>query len=84
MQFKDKIEESDFDFMLRNAFYHVPAGVRTTGDFAGEKYDEFWWRSCALEPDDLKGTGGYLIVWLHEDGSFNTHHTYHYPPEIYT
>lgn len=74
MQFKDKYEKADLEYMLEHVFYHVPAGVRTTGDFAGESYAEFWWHPT-------KGESGYVMVWF--DGeTFSSFHTYRYPPDI--
>lgn len=70
------------EYMLANAFNHIPAGVRKYGDLAGEEYDEFWWRDCILHDGDWQGTQGYLILWWH-DGNLVTHHTYTYPPNIY-
>lgn len=74
--------KSEIEFMLRTAFHHVPAGSRTSGAFAGEAYDEFWWRGCVLTEDMRQGEQGYLMVWF--DGeNFVTNHTYRHPTEIF-
>lgn len=82
MKFNDKYEKGDLEFLLGSVFEYVPEGTRTTGDFAGEHYDGFWWRSCVLTPDMQQGEQGYLMVWYDGD-SLRTHHTYHYPPDIF-
>jgi hypothetical protein len=75
--FDDPHVQAELNYLLSNVFNYVPSGVRTTGDFAGEPYDEFWWRECTGEQN------GYVMVW-YRDNQFNTHHTYHRPDEIYT
>lgn len=82
MLFKDEYEESSFHFILDNLFYREPAGVRSTGDFAGEEYDEYWWKDCILRDGEYPGTQGYLVVWF-RDGELNTHHTYRNPKEMF-
>lgn len=74
--------KNSLEYMLRTTFNHIPAGTRERGSFAGEEYDELWWRDCVLEDGYPEGTQGYLIAWF--DGEeFSTFHTYRYPPEIY-
>lgn len=75
--FNDPHVKEELDFILLNLFNHVPAGVREYGDFAGESYEEFWWRET-VDHD------GYLMVWYDGDNKFNTFHTYRYPPDIYS
>ena len=80
MQFDDGYERASLEFVLDTVFHHVPAGTRTTGDLAGQPYDEFWWREQAV---GRYGTRGYVLVWLNGN-KFNSHHTYHHPESIYT
>lgn len=39
---------------------------------------EYWWREV-VEPGE-----GYVIVWIDEDGNMSSHHTYRYPPDIWS
>lgn len=83
MEFEDNWEEGSFHYLLDQAFHYVPAGTIPQGEFKGEPYDEYWWRSCTLKDGEKFGTQGYLTVWF-KDGKLTTHHTYRNPGKRYT
>lgn len=56
------------EFTLEHIFHKIQGN---------EVFDTLWWREVK------DGGEGYILIWDSGDGEPVSHHTYHYPPNIY-